>query len=167
MTTQERLKDLLDYDPDTGVFRWRPDLNRNGIRSGYVAGYRRKDRYVCVRVDGKSYLAHRLAFIWMTGKCPELIDHINHDPSDNRWKNLRPATHAQNMRNMRSRTGSSSKYLGVSWGKASGKWRSEIKVDGNSKHLGLFANEAEAAKAYDEAAKKHFGEFANLNFGGQ
>lgn len=90
-----------------------------------------------------------------------LVDHINHDGLDNRRSNLRPATTKQNVRNSRSRPGSS-QYKGVDLFRGV-KWRATIRVDGKKKHLGLFVDEKDAARAYNKAALELFGEFACLN----
>ncbi len=92
------------------------------------------------------------------------VDHIDGNPLNNVRSNLRVCTHKENLRNCISRIGTS-KYKGVHWSKVSSKWASAIIVDGKKKHLGVFHDEIEAAKTYDLAAVKHFGEFARLNFG--
>ena len=92
------------------------------------------------------------------------VDHINGDGLDNRKANLRLATAAQNSRNRRQRRGKSSRYKGVSFIRPKGKFVAEITCNGKRMSLGHFESEVEAAKAYDEAAKKHHGEFACLNF---
>jgi hypothetical protein len=92
-------------------------------------------------------------------------DHINHNTFDNRKANLRPATQTQNNRNRRKFSGvSNSKYKGVYWKKHLKKWVAQIGVDRKVIHLGCFKKEKDAAKAYDQAAKKYHGEFASLNF---
>jgi hypothetical protein len=94
-----------------------------------------------------------------------LVDHINHDTLDNRRCNLRPATYAQNGYNRRKlKKSKSSIYKGVTFHKRSNRYRATICVNGRSIYLGQFKSESDAAKAYDEAAKKYFGEFACLNF---
>jgi hypothetical protein len=93
-----------------------------------------------------------------------VVDHINRDSLDNRRANLRLATRSQNNMNRSGRKGASSKYKGVSWYKSRKRWRAMIKVEGKRKSLGYFESEAEAAKVYDEAARKYQGEFAYQNF---
>jgi hypothetical protein len=93
------------------------------------------------------------------------VDHINHNGLDNRRENLRPATPAQNAQHRRKcRTKNTSKYRGVYWNKRAKKWPSRILVNSKSILLGYFDEEEEAAKAYDRAARKYYGEFAELNF---
>ena len=91
------------------------------------------------------------------------LDHINGDPLDNRIENLRVVTHQQNSCNRKSQCGSS-RYKGACWHKAKGKWHASIMHNGKRIHLGYFANEIEAAKAYDTAARRLFGEYARCNF---
>ena len=94
-----------------------------------------------------------------------VVDHINHDGMDNRRANLRAATHSQNLCNRKKRSGAMySKYKGVHWHKHHKKWSSRITFQKKTIELGSFEDEIEAAKAYDEAAKIHHGEFACLNF---
>jgi hypothetical protein len=172
----ELANEFLDYNPETGVFirKWRDRKHFPSDRSwkwwntryaNTVAGYTRDDKYRLIGVNSKLYLAHRVAWllhyeVWPTNE----IDHINNDPADNRIENLREATHSQNMRNKSSRKDSSSKYLGVSWHKATNKWQATIWVDGTKMYLGLFTVEEDAARAYDKEAFKRFGIYANLNF---
>ena len=92
------------------------------------------------------------------------VDHINHNGLDNQRKNLRLCTTRQNLRNQRKWKAASSRFKGVSWDKVHNCWQSFIWVSGRNKRIGVFENEIEAAKAYDEAAKRYFGIFACLNF---
>ena len=92
------------------------------------------------------------------------VDHINHNPLDNRRINLRCCTRSQNLMNSIKRKGTSSVYKGVSWFNASRKWKAYIKINTKQKYLGLFETETAAAVAYDTEAKELFGEYALLNF---
>ncbi len=94
------------------------------------------------------------------------VDHINHNGLDNRKVNLRPATCAENNRNRRKSSSKKflSRFKGVGWNRDQRKWSARILFNRKQIFIGYFVDEIEAAKAYDEAAKKYFGEFANLNF---
>jgi hypothetical protein len=155
MITAERLRKLLHYDPETGVFTWR--MQRGPAAAGAVAGSPHRDGYVCIGIDGRWYLAHRLAWLYMSGEWPEnQIDHHDGKRSNNRIANLRPATHAQNQ--MNSRAYGQSGRKGVSWNR--GRWQARIRVNRVLIHLGRFDDKEEAAAAYALHARKHFGEFA-------
>ncbi len=157
--TQARLKELLHYDPETGHFTW--VVARKGCRLSRSAGYTRHDGYVCIRVDRQLYLAHRLAWIYMTGEWPANdLDHIGGDPTDNRWCNLRAATRAQNNLNTKRRSDNASGYKGVFWSTQKQRWVARIHIDGKPKHLGSFKVAEDAYAAYCEAAKASYGQFA-------
>lgn len=94
----------------------------------------------------------------------KLTDHRNRNSLDNRRSNLRPATHLQSVRNTGPRAGGSSRYKGVTFDKASGKWAARIFFKGRKVSLGRFTSETDAARAYDKAARRYFGAFAYLNF---
>ena len=126
-------------------------------RTDYVVGHGR-------RADGSKETV-RLHRMVVGAKPGELVDHINGDGLDNRLENLRICNAQENSRNTKGWRKSSSTFKGVSLHRASGgKWRALIGVGGKSIYLGIFNSEEEAARAYDEAARHHFGEFANLNF---
>ena len=96
--TQVELKELLHYAPDTGGFLWRK--GRSNVVAGTRAGTPDKDGYVIIRIDKRHYRAHRLAWFYVIGVWPRaIIDHINRNPFDNRFCNLREATHSQNQHN--------------------------------------------------------------------
>lgn len=118
--------------------------------------------YVKGWFGGKKIYLHR--FIVGIDDPSVHVDHINGNALDNRRENLRLATQAENSRNRRPVAGSSSSFLGVTWHKNLGKWQASLKTENKSHYLGVFEDEEDAARAYDEAARKFFGDFAHLNF---
>lgn len=160
MLTQARLKEVLTYDPDTGVFTRRGISAKLGsLRSvGSVTGSVSKSTgYVRITVDYKGYLAHRLAWLYMTGEWPVIIDHINGVKSDNRWCNLRECTTAQNACNQPAKITNQSWFKGVC--KVGERWKASIKVNGKSEHIGTFSSPELAAEAYKVRAAQVQGEF--------
>ena len=162
MITQERLHEVISYDKDTGHFTWLK--SGRGVRPGRRAGSIDIRGYEHVRVEGITYKAHRLAWLYAHGCLPEgQIDHINGICSDNRLCNLRLATNAQNQRNRPLFRNSSTGVKGVSWNKGRGRYEAYIKVDGKRKHLGLFDCVEEAACAYRKAAEEFHGDYARFS----
>lgn len=156
--TAKRLHKLLDYDPKTGLFKWR--VARGRRPAGSFTGYCRPDGYIVIGVDGSVYKAHRLAWLYMTDKWPdEELDHINNNRGDNRWSNLRIATRPQNQWNRHAQSNGRSATKGVNV-RPNGKFASAIRIHGVRHHLGTFATIKEANVAYRRAAKKFHGEFA-------
>lgn len=160
---RSELVQLLDYDPATGLFVWK--VSARGQRAGDVAGhYNKANGYVRIGFKrGVSYYAHILAWLFMTGEWPaDEIDHKDLDGSNNRWGNLRQATHAQNGWNKKQRSGSGRPYKGVKV--LSRGYSAAIIVNGKLIELGRYYTAEEAAKAYDNAARQYHGEFARPNF---
>jgi len=160
--TMERLRDLLDYNPDTGIFTWRVRRGSSvaGTEAGCVVKYGPNLCYKQVQVDKSLQLAHRLAWFYVFGEWPEFIDHANGNGLDNRIANLRPATKQLNSANRGLPANNTSGYKGVVWFKRKQKWMARIKVNGKGIHLGYFTDKEEAALAYIKAAEQHFGDFA-------
>jgi HNH endonuclease/AP2 domain len=161
--TQEFVRSILDYDPETGIFTWRrrPDVppKWNGRYAGTVAGRPCKN-HLEISIHKKRHQAHRLAFVWMTGECPPEVDHMDTDGLNNRWKNLRPATHSQNHGNKHAQSNNTSGYKGVMWCKRSKRWIAKIKCGDKVAWLGAFVDKESARDAYVDGAIKYFGEFA-------
>ena len=164
--TQERVKELLNYNQKTGDFTWKErcvgDFNHcknfehlrrvwNGRHAGNTTGCKNRKGYLEISVEGKTYLAHRLVWLYIHGYFPEnTIDHIDRNPSNNKLSNLREVSHTCNMRNCKVRSNNKSGITGVCWHKARFKWHAQIKVNGKVTHLGYFEDIVDAAKAsYD------------------
>jgi len=153
--TQEYLKELLDYDPATGIFTWKVRTT-NSVQVGDVAGTINSLGYRVIRLHGKLYKAHRLAWLFMTGEFPsDQIDHINHVKDDNRFSNLREVTNTENHRNATMQKNNSSGVTGVSWHKATSKWIVQIHVNGKHIHGGLFGCITAATLARKALEIKH------------
>lgn len=167
--TRERLSELFWYDFSSGALVWKP---RNGIQwfntrfAGKAAGTLKvKDgwRFVQICIDSKTYLAHRLIWWLLNGEEPCLIDHVNRDSTDNRIENLRQATRSQNGANSIKKKGVTSKFKGVSFDKQANKFMASICKDRKTINLGRFSREEDAARAYNDAAVRMYGQYAALN----
>ena len=159
MLTAERVRELLDYDPETGEFRWKVRTSLS-VRPGYVAGCEHTDQsgkeYRVIKVGGKFYKAHRLAWLVTHGEFPpEQIDHIDGNGLNNRLDNLRAVSHAENQRNQRKYSNNTTGVVGVYWTKDRHKWRAMIAVNRKDIHLGYFTNKDEAVAARKAAELKY------------
>jgi hypothetical protein len=142
----DRLRELLDYEPGSGIFRWRQRVARC-VRVGDVAGYVHPSGYVFIKVDGTSYPAHRLAWLHVHGRWPNPhVDHRDGKRGRNALENLRECTVGENGQNLGVYRSNTSGETGVT--RCGGKWRARIDLAGKQRHLGLFANAAEARAAY-------------------
>lgn len=157
------LKDRLSYCPDTGVFAWLVDTGK--VKAGEVAGSNfcpngKDNPYVQIKLAGKQYLAHRLAFLYMTGRWPSEIDHIDGIGANNSWYNLREVSRRENCRNHKLHSNNSSGKMGVIFYKRTNSWMSRIKVDSKNIHLGYY-NNLEDAIAARESAERYYGFHSN------
>lgn len=154
--TQKYLKELLHYNPNTGIFTWKVAKNSHA-KVGDIAGYKKiSDLYIAIKIDSKKYFAHRLAFLYVYGNFPKRnIDHINHIRDDNRIINLREVTHSENQRNSKKRKDNKSGFTGVCRGNNKNKWVAQIKANGKVKHLGIFRDKKDAIRARQEANIKY------------
>lgn len=158
--TAKELRARVTYDPKTGEFWTKP-------RKIGSVNYFGKTREPAVTLDLKGkdgrwrhYYAHILAWLWMTGEwAPDEVDHKNTNPIDNRWTNLRKATHKENNQNKDFRKPNKLKLVGAFFHKASGLWRADIQ----HRTIGYFKTEQEAHEAYKRAAIEIYGEFAHTS----
>ena len=150
----QRLKELLIYDPETGVFKH--NLARQGVTVGAKAGYVNSDGYVYIVLDKKKYVAHRLIWLYLYGHWPtNQLDHINRIRHDNRLINLREVTIKENRQNLNLTSKNKSGVRGVSFDKPTNLWRANIQVNGKTINLGRYDTIEKAAKAYAMGAKKY------------
>ena len=160
MITQSELKELLHYDPETGIFHWLKSTTRS-VKAGYVAGGKNHKGYVRIGVNKKRYLAHRLAWLYVYGYFPKYdVDHINTIPFDNRISNLREATTPQNQHNVKMSKANKSGVKGVCFDRSRKKWMAQLQVNTKKIRLGRFDNIDDAEKAVKEAREKYHGEYA-------
>ena len=151
--TQEILKYWISYQPETGEFRWRKHRASKHKNSGST-GYYDNAGYLMIGIDGRPYGAHRLAWLYMYGYLPSMIDHINGDRSDNRIDNLREVSGTLNHRNIALRRDNKSGYHGIRKTKQ-GTYAVQIYLDGKRKELGTFKTLDDAIVIRKQAERKH------------
>lgn len=151
--TQSRLKELLHYDPETGIFTHLTSRARGRYLVGQTVNVNHSAGYRQVVLDKRHYYAHHLAFLYMTGVLPEYeVDHINGDRADNRWANLRDIVRRENTHNLGGpRTDNKSGFLGVSWHKPMKSWQARLYVNGVCHRLGYYRSPEVAHAAYLKA----------------
>lgn len=150
----DRIKEVLDYNPETGVFTWKKHRKSNLV--GSVAGCTSGKGYVRICVDFVSLKAHRIAWLFVYGEWPSGdVDHINGNKSDNRICNLRCVTRSENMQNLKraNKNNKSSGLLGVTWSKSRSCFVAGIWLNGRRKHLGVFDDPQVAHQAYLNAKR--------------
>lgn len=146
MLTAKRLREVLHYDPDVGVFTWKVSYAR--AQAGTVAGSVDAYGYIVIRVDTILYKAHRLAWLYVHGVWPKRnIDHINRNRGDNRIANLRDVDQSINTFNSGVRKNSRSGVTGVTWDASRKTWKAAIRVQYRVIQLGRFKNKSDAVAA--------------------
>jgi hypothetical protein len=160
--TQSRLFQILIYNNETGKFRWRVKASpicKLGVDIENIS----REGYYRITIDGKTYMQHRLAWLYVYGVIPlEDIDHIDCDKTNNKINNLRLASCTQNARNVMKKSTNKSGHKGVHWDKCCKKWMALIRYGGKQHYLGLFDDPKIAHDAYCKAAEKVHGEFHNF-----
>ena len=154
LPTQQELKELFNYDQNTGLFTWKVSPAR-AVKAGSKAGGKDWQGYIRLNIKNQKYFVQRLAWVYVNGSIPEgmEIDHINEDKSDNRLCNLRLATPSKNRANKK-------KIKGFYYHKGSGKWNARININKKQHHIGSFDCPLMARLAYEDAAKQIHGVFA-------
>ncbi|CAM2151246.1 HNH endonuclease signature motif containing protein [Paraburkholderia tropica] len=154
--TAERLREVLNYDPETGIFTRRLRTS-NRVKVGDVVGTP-TDGYLCGRVGNRLYVMHRLAWLYVYGVWPEKnLDHANGNRSDNRIANLREADHGENAENVVAHADNRTGYLGVTWCKLTCSYVARISRNRVTRHLGKFETAYEAHQAYLAAKRQLHG----------
>ena len=162
MITQDRLKEVLLYNHETGIFTWRKTMS-NRASAGTQAGWSHNAGYVGIRIDGKAYLAHRLAWLYVTGEWPPiLVDHRDTVKTNNKFSNLRLANHSQNSENCKISKDNKTGYKGVTFNKQLGKFIARIRKNKIEHHLGCYETPELAHVAYVEASARLHGEFGHV-----
>lgn len=153
LLTQELLKEALHYNPETGIFT-RLTSPSNSVKVGDTVGNLTQG-YLAATLNRRRYRLHRLAFLYMEGRWPAQIDHIDHVRDNNVWANLREVTPTENKRNTGLALNNTSGTTGVSWCAKQRKWRASIKIARKVYNLGRFKTKAEAIAAREAANKIH------------
>lgn len=158
--TQSELQSTVSYEPETGNFRW--IVSKQGVTIGQIAGSALKAGYKRVLIKGQLYQTSHLAFLYMTGSFPPIdkeVDHIDRNPSNDSWTNLRLVNRFQNRWNRGIHKNNTSGVKGVRQ-IHNGRWKAYIRVNGKGIHLGYFDTLEEAAIIRHEAEQKHYGKYA-------
>lgn len=150
--THSKLMELLRYDPKSGLFIRR--VSRQKHCAGEVAGVLNDQGYIVIKIEGRSYKAHRLAWFYMTGEWPKKdVDHRNRCRSDNRWRNLRDVSRTINVMNTGLLASNTSGFRGVTYLPRQNRWLAKCR----RQYLGVFRTAQEASAAYEAARAKTMG----------
>jgi len=160
MISQGELRNQIEYDGETGLWRWRDATARVNRKAGWFAGAPIANGYMTLRVDGVTYYSHRLAWLWVYGYMPESLDHKNRDKTDNRIDNLRESSKSTNVINSKTRIDSSSGYAGISMHN-NGRWHAYINKDG-VRYSKYFKTKEEAIAWRQAKQEELFGEFGKI-----
>jgi hypothetical protein len=159
MITQERLKEVVSYDPSTGCFHW--IWHHFGCNIGKIAGHYDAEGYRHLYIDKKRYRAHNLAWLFIHGFLPNaILDHVNGNPADNRIENLRECNASKNAFNKKRPVSNTSGIKGIWWRSNRSRWEAVIKVDGVRKFRKMFKTLEDAEDAVRRAREEIHGEFA-------
>jgi len=157
--TQKRLKHCIEYNSESGIFLWKISLK--SVKKLSIGGCKGSDGYKRISIDHRRYMAHRLAWLYMTGEWPKgQIDHINHVRDDNRFENLRDVTMPENQRNRKINKSNTSGFTGVRFRKNKSKWEAQITINGECRFIGSFKNKNDAVIAR-KMAEQEYGFHAN------
>jgi hypothetical protein len=157
LPTKEFLNEIFEYC-DGNLYQ---KQQRGSSKQGAKVGWIEKNGYVATDVNNIRYKVHRLIYQYHFGFCPEFLDHIDCDKTNNKIENLRPATVFENNRNRKVTLQNKSGLKGAFWDKQHKKWKASIKINNKSIHLGHFENSLDAHLAYKKESLKIHGEFAN------
>ena len=159
MITQERLKEVLEYDPKTGHWKWLKTLANRAVE-GSIAGYINNVGYRMITIQGKLYQSSRLAFLYQNGKMPDqYVDHIDGNRSNDKWSNLREATATQNQFNRSIQKNNTSGAKGVGWDGRKNKWFAKIWIKRKCIYIGYYSNKQDAINARKNAEVIYHGEY--------
>lgn len=158
---QDQLKSRLHYDIESGVFRWRNLIGSSNRKPWDIAGSPHNKGYTSIRIFGKKYMAHRLAWLYVYGELPASdLDHIDGVKTNNAISNLRKVTNAQNHWNVGMRSTNKSGVKGVHWHKGIGRWVATFKANGVQNFVGSFDSISDAESEISKARKNIHGEYA-------
>lgn len=151
MITAQELRRVIGYDPATGFMY--------NLKTGNSAGYATDDGYIRVTIGDRKYMAQRLAWLYVYGTWPSLVDHINGDRSDNRINNLREVTQAQNQANSKVHCNNKTGVSGLTWDRHNSKWKVSVRIGGGRRVVKRFADLHEARAFNMYLRGTHHGEY--------